>query len=250
MAPLTLIFFSVLSQAAAGIVLVTAFLPGPVAARIAPPLAALGLAVSLAHLGTPGGAYRALANLRSSWLSREVLLTGLFALAAALYAYAWPGRAAGMAAGLLGLAALFAQGMVYQLPARPEWRHGAGVWGLFASALLLGSLTVALAAGHGPGALRALGVVTLAASAFSLLALALWARHLVRAGHADLLGDTWFWVRLVAGIILPALAGVSMLLGLAPDLLTTGGALAGAVVGELLGRSLFYRAGLERMPQF
>jgi anaerobic dimethyl sulfoxide reductase subunit C (anchor subunit) len=42
------------------------------------PLLALGMLVSLFHLGNPFRAYRAVSNLRSSWLSREILFTGTF----------------------------------------------------------------------------------------------------------------------------------------------------------------------------
>lgn len=244
----SLVLFSVLSQAAVGTSVVSALLPGAPAARLALPLAALGLIVSLAHLGTPLGAVRALANLRSSWLSREVLLTSLFTAAAGVYGYLSPTPAAGITAGLLGIAALLAQGMVYQLPTRREWRHGSNLWGLIASAVLIGALTVALAGPRDREALRLLGYIILAGAAGVLTAQAAWAIHLRRT--ATLAGDTWFWIRLVAGAILPALAGVGLLLGMVPDVLTTGGALAGAVIGELLGRSLFYRTGLEQMPLF
>ena len=40
--------------------------------------ALLGLAASFLHLGNPRNAVRALGNLGSSWLSREILLAALF----------------------------------------------------------------------------------------------------------------------------------------------------------------------------
>lgn len=250
MKSLSLVLFSVLSQAAAGIVLISTFLPGAPGARAALPLAALGLAVSLAHLGTPAGALRALANLRTSWLSREVLLTGLFTVSAGVYGYLLSDRVVGLGAGLLGLAALYAQGRVYRLPTRPEWRHVANLCSLFASSLLLGALIVALTGGHNLANLRALGTVILLAAAGVLLALAFWSAHLVRLARGAWVADTWFWVRLVAGVVIPVLGGTGMMLGITPDLLTTGGALAGAIVGEMLGRSMFFRVGMEHMPLF
>ncbi|MDF2628605.1 MAG: anaerobic dimethyl sulfoxide reductase subunit [Symbiobacteriaceae bacterium] len=253
MKSLSLVLFAGLTQAAVGLVWVSLMAPGGVGARLALPLAALGLVISLAHLGTPSGAVRALANLRSSWLSREVLLTGLFTLGAGVYTWVGPGAsgavwAAGLVTGALGLAALIAQGMVYQLPTRPEWRHGANLAGALAAAVQVGALATALGGGVSGDELGALGTLALAASAGVLVAAAFWAAHVARLGHGDVLADTWFWVRLVAGVMLPGLSGLALAMGMAPDFLTTGGALAGAVTGELIGRSLFYRVGQAPPP--
>ena len=42
------------------------------------PLVAVGILLSALHLGDPFGAYRSIMNVGSSWLSREILFTGLF----------------------------------------------------------------------------------------------------------------------------------------------------------------------------
>ena len=49
----------------------------------------LALSVSVLHLGRPQYAYRAVIGLTHSWLSREIVVFGVFAALAALYA-AWP----------------------------------------------------------------------------------------------------------------------------------------------------------------
>ena len=41
-------------------------------------LMVVALLLSLFHLGTPTGAYRSILNLKSSWLSREILTAGGF----------------------------------------------------------------------------------------------------------------------------------------------------------------------------
>ena len=53
------------------------------------PLMALGLAFATLHLGRPEYAHRALSNLATSWLSREVFFVGVFFGMGALYALLW-----------------------------------------------------------------------------------------------------------------------------------------------------------------
>lgn len=47
-------------------------------------LSIVGLAASFAHLGTPSHAFNMIGNLGSSWMSREILFTGLFIAAACI----------------------------------------------------------------------------------------------------------------------------------------------------------------------
>ncbi|MDH5821759.1 dimethyl sulfoxide reductase anchor subunit [Luteimonas sp. RD2P54] len=98
-------------------------------------LSTAGLLSSLAHLGRPLRAWRAISQWRTSWLSRE----GLLALATPLPALAlglmllWvepgPGRAIGLGlCGLLltglALATVACTAMIYaSLPPIPAWRH-------------------------------------------------------------------------------------------------------------------------------
>jgi anaerobic dimethyl sulfoxide reductase subunit B (iron-sulfur subunit) len=96
----SLVVFTLLSQTAAGLVIFTAglrvWLAGaadasrhdPILLPLAGCLMLLALLVSSLHLGRPGRAVRALANLRSSWLTREILLA-LILLATMVLAW-WP----------------------------------------------------------------------------------------------------------------------------------------------------------------
>ncbi len=76
------------------------------------PLMALAMLASFFHLGKPLNVRWVFANLRSSWLSREVLFVALFAVSSGLFAwlqwFKWGSPAVhdalGLAAGLLGLA--------------------------------------------------------------------------------------------------------------------------------------------------
>ena len=90
-------------------------LMGTVAALV---LAALGLVASFFHLGRPERAWRAVAQFRTSWLSREVIALPLFMLLVFLYGLSvWSGWGGAFLLGLLALAACIAlwvcTGMIY-----------------------------------------------------------------------------------------------------------------------------------------
>ncbi len=80
----SLILFSLLLISASAMMVITGFTD-----KLIPPLIPLllltaSMAVSVAHLGVPGKAWRAVINIISSSLSREILLTGLLTLIALL----------------------------------------------------------------------------------------------------------------------------------------------------------------------
>ena len=235
----------------------------------------LGLLASLAHLGRPRLAYRAVIGVRHSWLSREVVCFGAFAkLAAASVllglvlpgaAERWPALGIGLAAGAVasGVAGVACSVMVYRVTRRPAWR-GARVAVRFAgSAVVLGlaaRLTDLAWAGAGPGlswaALAALVVAKIAAESEQL-------DHRDRPG-VDLLGRSSRVIRgplagrwrarvavgLGAGLVIPlTLAGLGP--GAAPGVAASLSAisLAGLIAGELLERFLFFAAASRpKMP--
>ncbi len=97
-------------------------------------LTAFTLNISVLHLGRPAYAWRALAAWRRSWLSREVLMFGLFfSTLAALTGVAWINVLHPSATGLLavpvlaglapvfGIAGIIASAYIYLVPARPAW---------------------------------------------------------------------------------------------------------------------------------
>ncbi|HOW86426.1 MAG TPA: dimethyl sulfoxide reductase anchor subunit [Candidatus Aminicenantes bacterium] len=170
-----LVAFTVLGQTAVGVFwffhlpfLVRGRLPaygwrlaGLVVLAVVVLLTALAAAVSFFHLSHPFRARRALGNLRSSWLSREILSELLFlALAAAaawLDGFRNPGpeleRALLAAAGLAGLLFLFCMTKVYMLPSAPAWRRISTPLAFLSTTLVAGAVTtelvVRLAAGPG-----------------------------------------------------------------------------------------------------
>ncbi len=111
-------------------------------------LAGGGLLASTLHLGSPGRAWRAFSQWRSSWLSREAVAAVAASSVFAVYGAAWSlfdARlpALGLAASVLALATVLATAMIYaQLRTVPRWRH----WStpaLFALAALGGGAALA-----------------------------------------------------------------------------------------------------------
>jgi Fe-S-cluster-containing dehydrogenase component/DMSO reductase anchor subunit len=187
-------------------------------------LSALAAGLSLAHLGRPTRAWRAVLGARRSPVSREVLGFGLMAslgsvaLAASQAVVATAAAWTGLAAGLL---ALVSADRVY----RPVYHHGspglhsAGVLltGLYLAALLAGSAGLALLVGGG----KLVRYVTRTRQV-SVQGTDASIRRVVRAGRIGL------------GLVLPATAWV---IGGAPLAIW---ALIAAVVGEAIDRVEFY----------
>lgn len=117
----------------------------------------LGVMASFLHLGMPHRAWRALTNLRSSWLSREVIFALLFAGASALVAgmqgFEWGTVALRSilhwTAAILGLALLFSMANAYRLRTVPAWNTWVTPATFLITALLLGGLSVAAMLGSG-----------------------------------------------------------------------------------------------------
>jgi len=113
----------------------------------------LGLAASLFHLGNPLNAWRAVGNLGTSWLSREIASGVVFAALGGLFAVMqW--RKLGsfqlrnlvaVAAGVVGLFLVYAMSMVYMLPAEPGWNVVTTPLSFFATTFLLGVLAMGAA---------------------------------------------------------------------------------------------------------
>ena len=171
---------------------------------------AAAMALSALHLGRPGRAWRAVLNLRRSWLSREIVLASAFL---ALCAGAFLGLVPAWLATAAGFAALYAVDRVYQVAVRvpPVNFHSA-------HALLNGLYLAGILTGRGP--------LALSAGALKLVLYG-W-----RKGHFARRGRPWrpllSLARVLAGFVLPALAADPAL------------AAAGAVAGDLVDRCEYY----------
>ncbi len=238
----------------------------------------LALVASLAHLGRPQYAWRAVVGLRHSWLSREIVGFGAFAPLGAWHAATvgdWlptglevlPATVTGALASGVGLAAVGTSVMVYVATGRAGWRPRP-VAGRFA-------LTTA-----GLGAFATAAIATVAGATSPVVAGRVASMATVLAGMAllvDLLPllqsngtphhPATRTARLLRGPLRGRVEGrvslglLTVVLGTAATLILTGaaergpaivtivGALAAATGAELLARSWFFTAeGSPRMP--
>lgn len=101
---------------------------------------------SLAHLGAKRNAWRAPFHLKKSWLSREILMAGLFGVSwlAGIFApdVKW-------VTALLGAGFVFSMAMVYRLHVMPAWDTWRTPAGFFATAALLGQSAMNILLGGG-----------------------------------------------------------------------------------------------------
>lgn len=117
------------------------------------PILILGMLASLFHLGTPINAYRAVSNVATSWLSREVLFGVLFAVFGGLFALMQWRKIGSFTlrnviawiAAILGIALVFSMSQIYQLAAQPAWNTIATPISFYTTTLLLGVLAVGAA---------------------------------------------------------------------------------------------------------
>ncbi len=122
----------------------------------------LGMFSSTMHLGKPQFFYRAINNIRHSWVSREILTTGTFfgllvgytgmitfpALIARLSPFdAWLIEICAWGAAIVGPIGLYCMYRCYRIPARPFWNHWHTGGAFAASGLILGSLFIGLVLG-------------------------------------------------------------------------------------------------------
>ncbi|GAV22685.1 dimethyl sulfoxide reductase anchor subunit family protein [Carboxydothermus pertinax] len=258
-----LVFFTVLSQLAAG-ALVTLWLldafsekieiaSGRLAAKTIVGVTALSLLVSLFHLGHPFNAYRALTNIGSSWLSREVVLFSLFLLASVVYCLLWKDsekslrKITGGITALIAVLAVVSSAMIYVLPARPAWNNVSPIVFFLLTAALLGPLYIGtlfqFRGEDNPIPLNFTGMVL----ALSLVVFMVYVSVLLSgqgAGYQNglnIIQSGAFWFRTVLGWLIP-LALVSLLVvkkGFSEKNMVAYLFLL-TLVGEIIGRELFY----------
>ncbi len=211
----------------------------------------LALVVSLFHLGRPWRAPLAVIRISSSWLSREVILFGLFLFTLGGYAVLpvlSPGSAdrylVGFIGASIGLVGTIATGATYRLHARPSWDQWLTVVSFPLGALSTGSLfgffVARMFAGYSqvPG-FAWVGVMLLLVLALSVTWLRSTLRHTesmeARLSRQLVLGP-YFWLLVfrvlvvVAALVLIGMGGWAQFLAWIP-----------ALLGEFADRVLFFK---------
>ncbi len=143
----SLVVFTILGQAAAGIMMLSPFMCRTQDTRLhagtAIVLLAAGALMSLGHLGDPLISFLTISNIGASWLSREIVSLGLFG-AATLGFFILRAGWLHWLAGLLGLLFVIVMGNVYVIPAVHFWHSQLTVLSFVSTALLLGAGTALL----------------------------------------------------------------------------------------------------------
>lgn len=117
------------------------------------PVIVLAMVASLFHLGNPLNAPRAVTNLGSSWLSREVFFTVLFVVLGGAFALMQWRKIASFTvrnviawvATAVGLVAVYSMSQIYMMETQPAWNSWATPVAFFATTLLLGLLAMGAA---------------------------------------------------------------------------------------------------------
>jgi len=219
---LPLVFFTLLSQTAIGLTLLSGVrrwrMAGADAAAgtedpdrrlwfAAAGMLALGLVLSLFHLGHPLESVTALKHLSTSWLSREALAFGL--LTALLAVTALKGLPAALVrlSAVFGLAALFIQGMTYAPPSFPAVNNGLPFALFLLSALVLGAGAASWFAPQEakPALARVLTAALCVALAVHLLAPSIWLTGgtVTRMTALAYLRSPLYWAHIVIGLAAP-----------------------------------------------
>ncbi len=223
-------------------------------------LAVAGLFFSLIKLGQPFSSYNAILNVGSSWLSREILFAGGFAVIAVAYAAAlkfefmnenmknallWVGS-------LLGLVAVFVMARVYTFSIVPAWNSPNVYVDFLAAAVTMGGVlfwafsTKELAEASGKIlalTILAVAIIQVSVAVPYLVGLALESgTSAVTAAILSNMGIVLFfrWLLVLVG------AGALMLPSVVARKSTAivYGAAVVLIVGQVLGRYVFYASGI------
>ncbi len=244
---LSLVAMTTLMQAIIGTLVGALLLQGAGKLAFTALLLATGIAlnISVFHLGRPAYAWRALKMWRRSWLSREVLLFGLFSGALFMAtALSWLPRSPHWAilsfawmAALLGIAGNTASAFIYLVPARPAWNMVHTPIDFLMSAALLGFASAPLLSANPAGS--SAWPVILAGT----LWLANFGAKLVRLGRASLFekraSAALLNTPLLRALLFTSCGLVALCMVLTANHLNVAAALA-AVTGVLLSRYLFF----------
>lgn len=268
MKELPLIVFTLTMQAAIGTYLWAAFIrlkdKGAPAFKtntlVALLLSAAGMLASLIHLGKPYLALTSMTNFFHSWLSREIFFSGGFFVLLALVWWlerteksANLNKIVGWLASLAGIASVFSMSQLYMKTIIPAWQSTNTMIDFWATTVILGAIVFYLTAGQkGRERLPRLDLVILAVVLVQAAFVPNYVADLGAAAGAGqesaaLLAGSYAaaavlrWLLLLGGVFLFVISRTGKLAGQTGFLYL---AVTVLVVGELVGRYLFYASGI------
>lgn len=251
---LELVLFTVLSQTAIGLVILSTLrqwaVEGP-SGNIrgewvtATGFIVVGLVASFFHLGHPFRGYTALAHLSTAWLSREVLGVSIFLGLTVVGMLMARGKINGLVAwgaALVGLATLLFMGMTYSPPSYPAINNALPLVFFLITSLLLGA---GFGSWFAPAEKRPWVVAVLAGTltvglVIYLIVPCIWLSGgtvMAETGWAWF-GSSLYWARVVVGLAFP-LAVVGFTRSIPAWLPVV------ILIGEIMGRMVFFKATLH-----
>jgi DMSO reductase anchor subunit len=147
---LPLVGFTLLTQAAVGMAICSlALFPVPLPVLLAIGiLMVIGGLIAFMHLGRKRNAWRSVIHLKKSWLSREILMAGLFGAAWVVSVGSqliWKTSPNPWPMAIFGLGLIYSTAKVYHLRAVPAWNSWRTFAAFLLSAAILGTLGINIA---------------------------------------------------------------------------------------------------------
>lgn len=231
------------------------------------PVMVVALVCSVFHLGDPFGAYRSILNLGTAWLSREILFSGaFFALWAVSYFLDWKGawnQIVGWVTSVVGLGAIFSMASIYTASIKPAWTDINTYIAFYGTTILFGAVAsmilILLSKEEKTEGLtkviKSIGLVGLAAIIVQLVYLPVYVSGLTANGQAglqsaSLITETYALTTVIRWVL--SIVGLSLIgfvfyrnSKIKSQLSFYVTALALVLVGEFLGRYIFYATGVS-----
>jgi anaerobic dimethyl sulfoxide reductase subunit C (anchor subunit) len=229
------------------------------------PVMLIALILSIFHLGTPFGAYRSILNVGSSWLSREILFAGLFfvlwIVGFVLERQGKWSQALGWVNSIVGVGAIFSMASIYASTIIPAWSNMNTYMAFFGTTIVFGATSTALSilmnkeekSDSVLSVLKVTGIIGGLAIVLQLIYLPIYSSGLTMEGtagmeSATLVASSYLYTTIIRWIL--SIAGVGILVytlfrktkGSYANFVIA--SLALVIVGEFLGRYLFYATGV------
>lgn len=231
------------------------------------PVMFMALICSIFHLGTPLGATRSIMNLSSSWLSREILFSGGFFVLWAVSYYLdrkniW-NQVVGWITSIVGIGAIFCMASIYANSIRPAWTDVNTYIAFYGTSIVFGaaaSIGIILFSKEEitkglMSVIKGIGLAGLVAIILQLIYMPIYVAGLSNGGSVGVasaglltgkyaIATLFRWILSLAGlaiIVLPLYRKINP----KTQCQLCYAALTLVLVGEFLGRYIFYGTGIS-----